>query len=622
MRFRQKILIWEVASFFNAAMCLSKNSSYIEQVTRRFMRACGPKSFCNPDLHSNFMVPHIDSKYCSPCPICFCDDWCRELGDCCIDLQINNSYWGGNVKVPTPYRCIKSTPWKQRLSKNIWDLGSVPLLNECHNSSNPELSYRCNYPDKKHPLELLPVTSISTGLSYRNMFCFECLGATEPLAWDIVVRGCTQMPPYNLLSFFEEILQIAKKLKCEVSLEPSADLPFRRQCRYGVPRGTICEYDPYSPNLLWSCMHPPANINSSNDLNHTIEHTVDTCNQTGLWKVYDETLNEGCQYGDIDTLMVSSFKNIHCLLCNTDPNTGTRCSREEYFEPHDGFVFNINSVFGSTHKTKKTNGSCDTGGSSDELPCRDIFCPRGQHFENNTCKMILRKRNVEFAYTLFFRLTSVENIERKLVCDLLLEIVTTVTSTLRGEITKLVHDKDTFVHIGGVNAFVIPNIDDGTLAMTNIDMSDLSSGDVMILMNISTIPSAEKLSLEKLLLGFRELTFEVKTEYIFQASIDDRSYELSQLGDFNGMATFKSYRERMAEITKSRSKTTSSNLNESDLRETDHCNVERTPPNSINYPISHISTSTFWILTPTKAGNSVWACLRGVYCDMRNVGGS
>lgn len=150
--------------------------------------------------------------------------------------------------------------------------------------------------------------------------------------------------------------------------------------------------------------------------------------------------------------------------------------------------------------------------------------------------MILRKRNAEFAYTLFFRLTSVENIERKLVCDLLPEIVTTVTSTLRGEITKLVHDKDTFVHIGGVNAFVIPNIDDGTLAMTNIDMSDLSSGDVMILMNISTIPSAEKLSLEKLLLGFRELTFEVKTEYIFQASIDDRSYELSQLGDFNGMA--------------------------------------------------------------------------------------
>lgn len=345
-------------------MCMSAYTP--DQMARAFMRTCGPTSFCKPDILPDDIFFPISPKYCTPCPRCFCDEFCHKLKDCCIDVQLNIT----NVHKPTYkfWKCLKSVPWENTLPKSNWKAGNIPVIGECPNDyPDNDVRRKCRYANKTEDfLSLVPVVSTSNSLSYRNRYCFECHNASGLHAWDMSIEDCSFTPPYNLISTFNEILETAEEFQCELTLKPNREI-FHRQCGFRTP--TIFPATTmYSPNLWWYCTN--MNIHRFFDCHgqkFIANKTVGNCNDTGLWQNYDKSLVTGCESGkEIGMKWKGSFKNLHCLLCNTDSNLGDSCRTDEI--PSDGgLVFNINHIFNISQVRNTTNSSCDVGGVFQEV---------------------------------------------------------------------------------------------------------------------------------------------------------------------------------------------------------------------------------------------------------------
>ena len=131
--------------------------------------------------------------------------------------------------------------------------------------------------------DMLPVTSRHSGLSYVNKFCLMC---NEP-----------------------------------INLSPSFDFWEARFVNVGAlhPMDLVLNPNEYI-NVLWE----HGNIHFIPAESHPVQqcesYAISTCNQTGLWKSYDEIMEEICHHGHNLPILHNSmrFKNIACLRCNEE----------------------------------------------------------------------------------------------------------------------------------------------------------------------------------------------------------------------------------------------------------------------------------------------------------------
>ena len=150
------------------------------------------------------------------------------------------------------------------------------LISRCISSTpDPTIKGLCENPGVERDIEsMFPVTDYSTELHYRNQYCALCSNLNS---FDRIKRWDMNIDCEDQLSYtYEYIRHIFKERTCNVSFIP--------------------------PNFIPS--------------EPCVPYKIDTCNVTGHWSVYNETLERGCNsfIGPFNL----TYKNMFCFLCNID----------------------------------------------------------------------------------------------------------------------------------------------------------------------------------------------------------------------------------------------------------------------------------------------------------------
>ena len=160
--------------------------------------------------------------------------------------------------------------------KNPTQLIGYQLISVCNSSSpNPTIRDLCENPDVDTYLDtLFPIADHSSNLVYRNQYCALC---DEYADLDKISRWFMDIKCNTTVALtYERMLHIIKERQCSVT--------FKKPIKYAIQ----------------SC----------------IPYTISTCNETGQWRVYNETLDTACN-SFVDPFNFT-FKNVFCFLCNID----------------------------------------------------------------------------------------------------------------------------------------------------------------------------------------------------------------------------------------------------------------------------------------------------------------
>ena len=150
------------------------------------------------------------------------------------------------------------------------------FISTCNASyPNPTIRSLCETPDPDTYLETLyPVTDYTFLRTYRNQFCALCddnADLKKVVRWEINV-SCNAFDAIT----HEQMVRIIKKRQCNITFKA----PEKKKVQGCIP------------------------------------YTISTCNVTGQWRVYNETLETACN-SFVDPYNYT-YKNVFCYLCNTD----------------------------------------------------------------------------------------------------------------------------------------------------------------------------------------------------------------------------------------------------------------------------------------------------------------
>lgn len=306
--------------------------------------ACGPKGLCHPDEYLYQIDPPVNSKYCSPCNPCYCDEWCDLIGDCCPDLQLNVTPGEAHArshKLICTDRIGLSSTIAGKTPNHL--KATYPVIMECPaNYSGEDIIKSC---EKDVPgITNIPITSSITRLPYKNIHCLICNGEdpSTSASWLLQVSDCSPMLYYfQSAADFRDIVQ---NESCSAFFVPDVST---RIC--GFHLSTKCDGG-VDVDLSWACRNIRTTSGFSNYCLHCQNrlHAYSDCNVTGNWETYDESLMAGCH----STLQGngSRFKTLHCSLCNMPDNMKQICFQESYIfkSPIMNTIFNLEFLFDVT----------------------------------------------------------------------------------------------------------------------------------------------------------------------------------------------------------------------------------------------------------------------------------
>ena len=156
------------------------------------------------------------------------------------------------------------------------------MVNKC-DPENSDITSRnlCETPG--YVLEaVIPVTDPVSDVHYRNKFCAYCNGIDKTLPiieWKFKIRSGEH------LSFpMENFLQFIHRTRSNFFYEPPEYLNVQK------------------------CYPPPP-------------FTIEMCNETGLWSVFDDAIEHAC-HSFLDPFN-STYKNYFCFLCNSPESVST-----------------------------------------------------------------------------------------------------------------------------------------------------------------------------------------------------------------------------------------------------------------------------------------------------------
>ena len=206
--FEQNMLSIQSAFCPNQTMCRddeplrseadSTNNSYIDE-----------ESMHTDDLIGKDTGLDLLSRYDICCTSCSCDESCFETKDCCLSMILKNhstkslSQSEMNITKAKTGRIIQeciAASSESYINKQIpIKLFSYLMVAQCFlDRSNESLVKKCESPDHNIVDEAYPVTSLTSGHSYWNMFCSICNEDADRLGrWRRIDMPNIQMPPMS-----------------------------------------------------------------------------------------------------------------------------------------------------------------------------------------------------------------------------------------------------------------------------------------------------------------------------------------------------------------------------------------------------------------------------------------
>ncbi|KAL5007702.1 hypothetical protein ScPMuIL_016508 [Solemya velum] len=498
--------------------------------------ACGPDSLCDQNILLTSNISSVDSKYCSICSPCFCDELCYLLFDCCIDIQLNiTSPRSNSGQHPqTSFVCVNEVRLRQDLVSVVAAKDTYPLVIECpENFTDFNVKQKCETPSPTDLLQLVPVTSTQTGISYRNVESLKCHGQTQHSPWDMKFDKCDTQDtlPSNILSSSRDILEDAlENLLCDIFFLPNSNLDIKRTCSPTYLIHT-CKMAHTDPNAVWACGHfylavdPPYNNMLCRGCRRAGVSLLDKCN--------GKTSKARC--GVQLTDQEPGFVNPDCHVCNENAREYVHCPikrKDDSRKPRVflGFLFDMTSLFGSLKIGREDHNICGDMEVFDpyKAKCRQLFCPLGYYFKGDKCEPV-RKGGYTCAYRLFFRLSPADDLFCGNACQLLGEIQPAVLANLQSELST-----EQNVVFTTFNTSTQENRSTSESSGQG-DNSVCSSNEIFVSIDLLVWPvkSTERAMTEYILLKARESTYNISNDtnrHLLKAYIDDASYSVFQVG--------------------------------------------------------------------------------------------
>ena len=301
---------------------------------------------------------------------CLCDSLCAEYGDCCIDSKY--------------FKPDQQRENYGRFScKHLRQYGHLYIRDKCPTDWTPgEVKDGCeNNILNSDPIGSLPVTSLDSGITYKNFHCAVCNGDSQPSLqfWQPRLE-CPTLQGYNA-----RFGNISKEFLLE-------NLKFNKG-QWGVEFDTIgvpvmhaCYFDPFLPSALESltrhCHGDPVEDSCPEDYEDDLTRTL--CDSyTGLIYRTDGSV----------------YKNTHCARCNNVTVDSLICIKLEArmmpkgglltpgFKPHSfAVLFDINfsdgDIVGGLQLCEGVGVIWDPFAKK----CRNVVCGlEGQTFVQGKC---------------------------------------------------------------------------------------------------------------------------------------------------------------------------------------------------------------------------------------------
>lgn len=298
--------------------CCSLNTFTVNKanILYQYSSLCGPDFY--DDSENVWSFPEIPGEY-QMCSRCTRNKKCQQFQDCCPDIYLSLP------QTECSDLFIYSTTKRENVMK-------YEIISTCPENTQEEIHEKCvkSY-EKKQKMRTPPVTSVSSGLSFKNRFCAACHNISDAVPWQLMINDtCNETLDSSTV---DEMLNIMVDRQCgSIEFRPSHTMA-PRICP-NVQRnhiliytcnvtGTWKKYDKdinfacntfendfkFYKNIFCYLCNPP----------EVLDHTsvITECNITGKWKHYNKTMVDACYHGDA-TVALYPFKNIYCYVCNTD----------------------------------------------------------------------------------------------------------------------------------------------------------------------------------------------------------------------------------------------------------------------------------------------------------------
>ena len=200
--------------------------------------------------------------------LCFCDQLCVVYRDCCHDANVTSDGDIQNMSFRCQYIPGVYTPW------------FVFVIDLCPGGADYKLNEHCIEPNERNIYIRTPVSSLTTGFLYRNMYCAMCNGVVDYVFWKADFRCDWWSSKHQNIG--------------NASID---ELRLSNEC--------FMFFQSPLPNITYRTCYPH----------------VSTCPRKAYDSLqYDENIFNECIGGSIKyTFTVDSiYKNPSCYECNTD----------------------------------------------------------------------------------------------------------------------------------------------------------------------------------------------------------------------------------------------------------------------------------------------------------------
>lgn len=284
---------------------------------------------------------------------CHCGSFCSQLGTCCIDspyrhkedrnfqIPCKNAYGTDNLHYFIEDKCLSSSN-----NDGIWE-------NLCRNTHDHDL------------LSLVPVTSFSTNMTYKNYFCFRCNESGDKYRyWNIKIFFDTESDEKEqnnvTLTYNHTWVASVGKDSSIIPVTFSVEVPDAIQ---HLPKQCV-------PNVISSC---------SEDWENSAIHQKCNAYTSIVYFIKDE--------------QTVSYRNPHCALCNFENLENMLCalkitSRTTFKRPFSfTYLLDINRSDGElVGKIQKCSSDDNSVWDPFYKKCRVLTCAIPDYvIQNGTC---------------------------------------------------------------------------------------------------------------------------------------------------------------------------------------------------------------------------------------------
>ena len=300
---------------------------------------------------------------------CFCDHYCRvyNYGDCCENYNSTGEPLGGAALPAGVVGCTK-LPYVPEYKKVSWYMVSrCPV-----DYKETAVKILCEG-EETDLLSRIVVTSRTTGILYRNIYCSACHGDLNATYWKASVN-CNEGFPTEGKNLTSVVSTAIRSSDCSLRVKPPSLLYHVTRLQPVACKPAISSCDPsYSvKDIIGNCISGPASF------------------------VY-----QGSGYATGQAV----YKNLDCALCNYANRSDLACMDTSIFVPFMiplppesnnfpiSILFYLNGgsvkLFGrkTGYRTQEVKHSCDDGYVFDFVSrvCKAVRCAQSDEIQDGRC---------------------------------------------------------------------------------------------------------------------------------------------------------------------------------------------------------------------------------------------